>query len=158
MSIDEARVRACITTVLAGLANGRDFDEIVAEVAPPISTHDLFPGDTLLDLAADIIEAADPTRDRPLDTEQIRRRLLPEDRAHNRAQHYKANYAISAAAMIRAGVDPALLDNAARWTVNDLWLWSLQAVVVYARAAAGYADVTVSEICKRVAARHDINL
>lgn len=158
MTITQARDRTCITDVLVGLSQGRDFDQIVAMVAPPISTHDLFPGDLLLELAADMIEAANPTRKRPLDTEQIRRRFLPEDRAHTRAQHYKANFAVNAAAMIRAGVDPALLDNAARWEVNDLWLWSLQAVVIYARATAAYADVTVTDICERVAARHDIKL
>ncbi len=122
------------------------------------SDRGLFPGDVLLDLAADIIEASGATRERPLDTEQIRRRLLPEDRAHTSAQHYKAEFAIRAAAMIRAGVDPALIDNAAWWRMNDLWLWSLEAVVVYARAAAEHADVTVADICGRVAARHDISL
>ncbi len=154
----EAQGRACIVAVLVGLSHGRDFDEIVAEVAALSSRRDIFPGDILLDLAADFIEASGAARDHPLDTEQIRRRLLPEDRAHTRAQHYKADYAIHAAAMIRAGVDPALLDNAARWAVNDLWLWSLQAVVIYARAAAEYAEVPLPDICARVATRHDINL
>ncbi|HKY16324.1 MAG TPA: hypothetical protein VJM33_15465 [Microthrixaceae bacterium] len=158
MDIDPTRDRACIESVLIGLSQGRGSDEIVADVAPPPSTRDLFPGEILLDLAADLIEASGATRDHPLDTEQIRRRLLPEDRAHTKAQHYKADFAIRAAAMIRAGVDPALIDNAARWEVNDLWLWSLQAVVIYARAAAEYADVTVSDICDRVAALHDIDL
>lgn len=54
----------------------------------------LFPGDVLLDLAADVIEESGATRDRPLDTDQIRRRLLPEDRAHTRAQHYTVEFAI----------------------------------------------------------------
>jgi len=30
--------------------------------------------------------------------------------------------------------------------------------VVYTRAAAEHADVTVADICERVAARHDITL
>ncbi len=147
-----------IKIVLSGLAQGLDLDDIAPDVGAHASDRGLFPGDVLLDLAADIIEASGATRERPLDTQQIRRRLLPEDRARTSAQHYKAEFAIRAAAMIRAGVDPALIDNAAWWRMNDLWLWALEAVVVYARAAAEHADVTVADICGRVAARHDIAL
>jgi hypothetical protein len=145
-------------TVLSGLAQGHGLDDLTPDVGGYASERSLFPGDVLLDLAADIIEASGAARENPLNTDQIRRRLLPEDRARNRAQHYKAEYAIRAAAMTRAGVDPALIDNAGRWRMNDLWLWSLEAVVVYARAAAEHAGVTVSDICARVAARHDITL
>ena len=144
--------------VLSGLAHGPDLDDIAPDVGVNFREHNLYPGDVLLDLAADIIQASGASRDRPLDPDQMRRRLLPEDRAHNCAQHYKAEYAIRAAAMIAAGVDPALLDNAGRWRMNDLWHWSLEAVVVYARAAAEHADVSVADICARVAERHGISL
>jgi hypothetical protein len=152
------RVREVFEVVLCGLTQGQDLDDIAPEVAAYASERSLFPGDVLLVLAADIIEVSGATRAHPIDTEQIRRRLLPEDRAHNRAQHYKAEYAIRAAAMIRAGVDPALIDNAGAWRMNDLWLWSLEAVVVYARAAADYAGITVADICTRVAGLHSIAL
>lgn len=147
-----------IQLVLSGLANDVDLDDIAPQVAALTSERSLFPGDVLIDLAADIIEASEATREHPIDTTDIRRRLLPEDRAHTRAQHLKADVAIRAAAMVRAGIDPAVDETVSWWRANDLWLWSLQAVVVYARAAAEHANVTVAEICERVAARHDITL
>lgn len=147
-----------IHLVLSGLANGVDLGEITPRVAALASDRSLFPGDVLIDLAADVIDASGATRGHPIDTSDIRRRVLPEDQAHSRAQHLKAEFAIRAAAMVRAGVDPALDETVYWWQANDLWLWALQAVVVYARAGAEHADVTIPEICERVAARHDITL
>ena len=149
---------AVIHLVLSGLANGTDLDDIAPQVAALASDRNLFPGDALIDLAADHIEASGASREHPIDTTDIRRRLLPEDRAHTKAQHQKAEFAIRAAAMVRAGVDPALDDTVSWWRANDLWLWALQAVVVYARAAAEYTGTTVAAICERVAAHHDITL
>ena len=98
--------------------------------------HDTFPGEVLLQLAADAIEEAGATRERPLEFEGIRKRHLPEDRAHTKAQHHKAEYALRAAAMIRAGVDPGLLDEVIGWRTDDLWFWALEGLVIYVRAAA----------------------
>lgn len=85
------------------------------------------------------------------------RRLLPEDRAHNRVQRYKINFTIRAAAMVRGGVDPALLENAA-WSMDDLWFWSLETLIIYVRAAAENTGLTVVEICQRLADRHGVTL
>ena len=160
MATDPAEEPAAevIHLVLAGLANGTDLDDIAPRVAALVSERSLCPGDVLIALAADIIEVSGATRENPIDTTDIRRRLLPEDRAHTKAQHQKAEFAIRAAAMVRAGVDPALHDTVSWWRANDLWLWALQAVVVYVRAAADHAEVAVSDICARVAARHDMTL
>jgi hypothetical protein len=35
--------------------------------------------------------------------------------------------------MIRAGVDPGLLDEVIWWDSDDLWLWALDALIVYAK-------------------------
>jgi hypothetical protein len=48
------------------------------------------PGEVLLELAADAIEESGATREQPLESEGIRKRHLPEDRAHTKAQHRKA--------------------------------------------------------------------
>jgi hypothetical protein len=154
----DAPVDEVIQIVLSGLASGLDLDDIAPRIASLTPGRSLFPGDVLLDLAADFIEASSATREHPIDTSEVRRRFLPEDRAHTRAQHQKAEFAIRAAAMVRAGVDPALGDTVSWWHVNDLWLWSLQAVVVYARAAADHADLTVADICAEVAALRGIAL
>ena len=60
--------------------------------------------------------------------------------------------------MIRAGVDPGLLDEAAWWRADDLWMWSLDALVVYVRVAADRTEVAVGEVCGRLARRHGVDL
>jgi hypothetical protein len=70
-----------------------------------------FPGEVLLDLAADAIPVSGATRGAPLEFEGIRERYLPEGTARTRAQHHKSKFALRAAAMVRAGLDPALLDE-----------------------------------------------
>jgi hypothetical protein len=49
---------------------------------------------------ADAIEQAGATRERPLEFERIRKRHLPEDRAHTKAQHHRPEHALRAAAML----------------------------------------------------------
>jgi hypothetical protein len=60
--------------------------------------------------------------------------------------------------MLRGGVDPALLDEVAFWREDDLWFWSLEALVIYVRAASERAGMSVSELCGRLARRHQIEL
>jgi hypothetical protein len=57
-----------------------------------------------------------------------------------RAQHYKSLYTLRAAAMIRADLDPGLLDEISHWRNDDLWTWSLDALLVYLRVAAERTD------------------
>jgi hypothetical protein len=117
-----------------------------------------FPGEVLLELAADAIEESGASREQPLEFEGIRKRHLPEDRAHTKAQHHKAEYALRAAAMVRAGVDPGLLDEVRWWRTDDLWFWALEALVTYVRAAAEHGGELVSAVCGRIARRHDVQL
>jgi hypothetical protein len=55
--------------------------------------------------------------------------------------------------MVRAGVDPGLLDEVSWWRTDDLWFWALQALVTYVRAAAEHSAEPVTAICGRVASR-----
>ena len=100
-----------IGVALSGIAGGLELGEIAARLAPLHPKNNTFPGEVLLELAADAIEESGASREQPLEFEGIRKRHLPEDRAHTRAQHHKAEYALRAAAMVRAGVDPGLLDE-----------------------------------------------
>jgi hypothetical protein len=153
----EDRTKA-IGVALLGLADDLELGELAAMLAPLHPTNDTFPGEVLLELAADAIEEAGATRERPLEFEGIRKRHLPEDRAHTRAQHHKAEYALRAAAMIRAGVDPGLLDEVRWWRTDDLWFWALEALVTYVRAAAERTAESVPTLCGRIASRHDVQL
>ena len=60
--------------------------------------------------------------------------------------------------MIRAGVDPGLLDEVGWWQTDDLWVWALDALVVYVRVAADRLDVPAEVVCERLAARHGVKL
>jgi hypothetical protein len=150
--------RAAVTIALSGLARGLELGEIGRRLEPLHPRNNTFPGEVLLDLAADAIDESGATRQAPLDGERLRERYLPESDARTKARYYKSDFAVRAAAMIRGGVDPALLDEAAWWEQDDLWWWSLEALVIYVRAAAERAGVPVPELCERIAHRHGINL
>jgi hypothetical protein len=60
--------------------------------------------------------------------------------------------------MVRAGVDPGLLDEVSWWRTDDLWFWALQALVTDARAAGEHSAEPVTAVCGRVASRHGIQL
>jgi hypothetical protein len=65
---------------------------------------------------------------------------------------------LAAAAMVRGGVDPGLLDEVMWWRADDLWFWTLEALVTYVRAAAERSAEPVTTICGRIARRHDVQL
>ena len=77
---------------------------------------------------------------------------------HTKAQHHKADYALRAAAIPRAGVDPRVLDEMTWWRTNHLRFWTLEALVTCLRAAAERIAETVPAICGRIASRHDVQL
>lgn len=161
MSDDELwaeRRREVMSLALSGIAAGRELGDLARDLEALHPKNNTFPGEVLLELAADAIAESGATRAVPLATERLRKRLLPEDRAHTEAQHYKADFAVRAAAMIHGGVDPALLDEAAWWREDDLWFWSLEALLVYVRAASERTGVGIAEICGRIGRQHSIEV
>jgi hypothetical protein len=153
----EDRVQA-IRIALAGIAAGGDLGEVRFELHPLHPKNDTFPGEVFLELAADAIEEAGASREEPIEFEGIRERYLPECTAHTKTQHKKSTFALRAAAMIRAGVGPGLLDEVSWWQTDDLWVWALDALAVYLRVAADRTGVPVSVVCERVAQRHGVDL
>jgi hypothetical protein len=148
--------RTVIEIALSGLARGDDLADIADRLAPLHSRHNTFPGEVLLDLAADAIGVSGATRQSPLEFEGIRDQYLLEAVAHTKAQHHKSKYALRAAAMRRGGVDPGLLDEEKWWRRDDLWYWSLEALAVYIRAAADRIAEPVETVCRRIANEYGI--
>jgi hypothetical protein len=105
---------------LLGIAASGDLGELRFELYPLHPKNNTFPGEVLLELAADAIEEAGASRAQPIELERIRERYLPECGARTKAEHHKSKFAIRAAAMIRAGVDPGLLDEVIWWQTDDL--------------------------------------
>jgi hypothetical protein len=120
--------------------------------------HNTFPGEVLLDLAADAIGISGATRRLPLEFEGIRDRYLREGVAHTKAQHHKSKHALRAAAMLHGSVDPGLLDVVRWWRSDDRWFWSLEALAVYVRAAADRSGESIESVCRRIAAQRGITL
>jgi hypothetical protein len=143
---------------LGGIAAGDDLRAIGRGLEPLHPKNNTFPGEVLLELAADAIEESGASREQPIEFEKIRERYLPECTAHTKEQHHKSEYALRAAAMLRAGVDPGLLDEIVWWRTDDLWFWALDALVVYLRVAAERGGVPVGVVCERLAARHGVDL
>jgi hypothetical protein len=83
---------------------------------------------------------------------------FPKTGLTRKAHHHKAQYALRAAAMVRAGVEPGLLEEVRWWRTDDLWFWALEALVTYVRAAAEHSAEPVTAICGRVASRHGVQL
>jgi hypothetical protein len=151
---DDERHEA-IETALNGLARGDDLGDVAARLAPLHPPHNTFPGELLLDVAADAIGVSGASRQAPLEFEGIRERYLPDGIAHTKAQHHKGKFALRAAAMLNGGVDPGLLDEVRWWRTDDLWYWSLEALAVYVRAAADRSGQSVESICRRLASERD---
>ena len=153
----EDRVQA-IRIALSGIGSGADLGDLRFELYPLHPKNNTFPGEVFLELAADAIDEAGASREEPIEFEGIRERFLPECSAHTKVQHQHSKYALRAAAMIRAGVDPGLLDEITWWQSDDLWVWALDALAVYVRVAVDRTGVEVGEICERLARRHGVDL
>jgi hypothetical protein len=77
-------------------------------------------------------------------------RFLPECAFRGR-QNKKLQFA--AAAALRGGAEPDLLDEVAWWQTDDFWQYALYAAVAYIRAAASRAGVPVRQVCQELAQR-----
>jgi hypothetical protein len=83
---EDDRVEA-IRIALAGIARGDDLVDARWRLESLHPKDNTFPGEVLLELAADAIELSGAGREDPIEFEGIRERYLPECTAHTRAQH-----------------------------------------------------------------------
>jgi hypothetical protein len=155
-SIEDRRV--AIQVALSGLADGHDLGDIASRIGPLHPKHNTFPAEVFLELAADAIEIAGACRDHPIEMEDLAKRFLPDRRSRSKTHRFKLDYALRAAAMIPAGIQPDLLEDAAFWRADDLWVWALEALQVYVRAAADRTGLSTVEICGQLATRSGVAL
>lgn len=92
-------------------------------------------------MAAEAIQESGATTANPIEYEAIRERYLPEYTFSGKVQHHRSHYALSASAMIRAGVYPDLLGEVVWWRDDDLWWYAFWALVIYLRIAAEFRSV-----------------
>ena len=102
---------------------------------------------TVYHLAADALEWCGASRAESLSLEGLRERYLPECDFRGR-QNAKLQYAVLAAAAVRGGTEPDLLDEVAWWQTDDFWQYAMYAAVAHIRAAASRAGVPVRQACE----------
>ncbi len=138
--------------LLGGLARDTEVAELADELAPLHPRNNTFPGEVFLGVAADALDWCGASRADPLALEGMRERFLPECAFRGR-QNKKLQFAILAAAALRGGAEPDLLDEVAWWQTDDFWRYALYAATAYIRAAAGRAGVPVRQACQELAQR-----
>lgn len=138
--------------LLDGLARDSEVSELVGELAPLHPRNNTFPGEVFLRVAGDVLDWCEASRADPLPLEGIRERFLPEFAFRGR-QNKKLQFAILAAAALRGGAEPDLLDEVAWWQTDDFWQYALYAAIAYIRAAADRVGVPVGEACQELAQR-----
>ncbi|MGH9246951.1 MAG: hypothetical protein ACRD29_22070 [Acidimicrobiales bacterium] len=153
----EDRLEA-IRIALSGIAGGADLADTQWDLMALHPKNNTFPGEVFLALAADALNEAGASRDNPIEYENIRETYLPEFEFHGRSDHRKSHFALRAAAMIHGGVSPDLLDEVIWWSSDDLWVFSLYALIAYVRIAAERTGEPVAIICERIARRHEVEL
>ena len=138
--------------LLDGMARDTEVAELVGELAPLHPRNSTFPGEVLLQVTADALDWCGVSRADPLALEGMRERFLPECAFRGR-RNKKLQFAILAAAALRGGTEPDLLDEIAWWQTDDFWQYALYAATGYIRAAAGRAGVPVRQVCQELAQR-----
>jgi hypothetical protein len=145
---------------LLGLTVGEDAeaDSIMEQLAALHPRNNTFPAEVLLELAAEAIGESGASPADPIQYEGMRDRRLPEYHFRGKYQQHKSHYALMAAAMIRAGVYPDLLDEAHGWGIDDMWTYAFYALVLYGRVAAERAGRSLDDIAAALAERRGIDL
>ncbi|MFN0090010.1 MAG: hypothetical protein ACKVWR_07025 [Acidimicrobiales bacterium] len=97
------------------------------------------PARALLELAADLFLLIGANRARPLDLVDLMDRHLADVPVRGNTARQKRRYALTAAVLIAAGVEP---EDISWWRVDDLWTHALDASLAYLRSAAEAGGVT----------------
>jgi hypothetical protein len=142
---------------LSGLARGDDVEDIVLSIYPYDIQHWFTPDVAILELAVTALQLATPTGSEPLEYEGLRERYLPELRFRGRVEHRSSQYALYAAACMRGGLQPDLLNDAGWWQTR-VWTYAGYARTIHVRAAAERLAESPEDVVRRIAERPDLRL
>lgn len=145
--------RQAQVALLAGLLRGDEIDALVEAVAPADIPGWFTPDVAMLELAMSALDLASVPGCEPLQYEGLRERYLPEVEFRGRVEHRNSQYALYAAACIRGGLQPDLLNDAGWWQTR-LWIYAVYAAVIYSRAAADRRSSTLGQVARDLAARY----
>jgi hypothetical protein len=143
---------------LLGVTAEHDRESIMLRLRDRHPPNNTFPAEVLLELGAEAIEESGASPADPIQYEGMRDRYLPAYDFHGKLRQHKSSYALMAAAMIRAGVYPDLLDEAHGWGIDDMWEYAFYALVLYVRVAAERTGRSPETITAALAKRRGIDL
>ena len=143
---------------LRGVSEGPAPDSIMEDLAALHPRNNTFPAEVLLELAAEAIAESGASPAEPIQYEGMRDRYLAEYHFRGKSQQHKSHYALMAAAMIRAGIYPDLLDEAYGWGLEDMWEYAFYALVLYARVAAERTGRSPEVVARAIAERRGVDL
>jgi len=152
---DEDRVEA-LRRFLAGLLRGDDANQLVADIADLHVRHDTFPGEVLMELAADALAVAGVEREPGVAYRELLSLHLPEV-AFRGKENRRIQYAVLTAYAVHGGLEPDLLDEVTYW-VEQYWTYVLYAAVAIIRACATSADIPLESMLTELAAKHGIDI
>ena len=136
-----------IRDLLHGLAGDDDLEVVYRTVGNSFGSDRTTSPRRLLDLAASAFVECGASSANPLEFDELESRYLSEWPARGNAAHQKRRYAIQAAILIAAGVEP---EDTSWWRSDDLWVHAFDAVVIFVRAAADRQQLPVATICNRL--------
>lgn len=133
-----------VVVLLDGLEAGADLDVVRDQVGEFFGYGASMSARGLLELAASAFLACGTSTVDPLVFDEIEERYLPEWPVRGNAAHQKRRYALQAAILIAAGVEP---EDTSWWRADNLWSYAFDAVVAFVRAASQRRQLPVATIC-----------
>jgi hypothetical protein len=122
------------------------------KVRPLHPKDNTFPGEVFMRVAAEALGLGGVSAERPLSSEGLVERYLPERRFRGRDAS-KLRYALLAAAATHGGVEVELLDEVADWGTDDFWSYAGLAAVAWAPAVADQRGLPLAELCRQLRAQ-----
>jgi hypothetical protein len=141
---------------LVGLLRGDDANQLVADIADLHVRHNTFPGEVLMELAADALAVAGVKRQPGVVYRELLSTYLSEV-AFRGKEHRRIQYAVLTAYAVHGGLEPDLLDEVTYW-IEQYWTYALYAAVAIVRASAIGADIALDSMITELAVRHGIDI
>jgi hypothetical protein len=151
LSTDDAR--AAVGFLLGAVETGGDIYDALDQVRPLHPKDNTFPGEVFMRLAAEALGLGGVSAERPLSSEGLVERYLPECGFRGKDAS-KLRYALLAAAATHGGVEVELFDEVAYWGTDDFWSYAGLGAVAWARAVADERGLPLAELCQQLQAQH----
>jgi hypothetical protein len=139
---------------LYGLTRGDDVDQLLTDIGDVHVRDNTFPGEVLMELAADSLDLSGFDRDHPVEYRVLLSTHLAEVDLRGK-EHRRIQYAVLTAFAVHGGLEPDLLEEVTYW-IDQYWQYALLAAVAIVRAGAERSGVSVEAFAADLAARHDI--